>query len=85
MSSLFVETESGSTYHFLDGQMRRLNTKDILRRDNEWVTYYGFYEEPEIGKELIIFLEPLFDTEDLMDKTIRLTTPVTKFYEEDYL
>ena len=85
MSSLFVETESGSTYQFIDGKMRRLNTKDILRRDNEWVEFFGFYEEPEVGKELVIFLEPLFERENPLDTTIRMTTPVTKFYEEDYL
>lgn len=83
MSSLIVETVSGSTYQFLDGKMRRVNTTDILRRDNEWVEVFGFYEAPVVGKELVIFLEPLSEGKNLADVTIRMTTPVTMVYEED--
>jgi hypothetical protein len=83
--SLFVETASGSSYQFFDGKMRRINAKDILRRDAEWVEFFGFYEEPKVGKELVIFLEPVSEKENPLDTTIRLTTPVTRFYEEDYL
>jgi hypothetical protein len=85
MSSLFVETASGSSYQFLDGKMRRVNAKDILRKDAQWVEYYGFHEQPKAGQELVIFLEPPLEAEDQTNRTIRLTTPVTSFYWEDYL
>jgi hypothetical protein len=85
MNSLFVETESGSSYQFLDGKMRRVNAKDILRKDAQWVEYYGFHKQPKAGQELVIFLEPPLEVNDPMERTIRLTTPVTSFYWEDYL
>ena len=85
MTSLFVETASGSSYQFLDGKMRRVNAKDTLRKDAQWVEYYGFHEEPKAGEELVIFVEPLLETDDPMDRTVRVTTPVTSFYWEDYL
>lgn len=85
MTSLFVETASGSSYQFLDGKMRRVNAKDILRKDAQWVDFFGFYEKPEIGEPLIVLVEDPSQTENLAEATVHVTTPVTKFYEEDYL
>jgi hypothetical protein len=83
--SLFVETASGSSYQFLDGKMRRINAKDILRRDAEWVEFFGFYEEPKISQPLIVLVEDPAKSKELAKVRVHMTTPVTKMYEEDYI
>ena len=85
MSSLFVETASGSSYQFFEGKMRRINAKDILRRDAEWVEFFGFYEEPRVGSPLIVLLEDPAESKELAKVRVHVTTPVTLMYEENYL
>jgi hypothetical protein len=83
--SLFVETASGSSYQFIEGKMRRVNAKDILRRDAQWVEFFGFYEKPEIGEPLIVLVEDPAKSEELAKVRVHVTTPVTKMYDEEYL
>lgn len=85
MSAFFVETASGSSYQFLDGKMRRLNARDILRKDAEWVEFFGFYDEPEVGKPLAVLVEDPAKNVDLAKVRVHMTTPVIKIYEEDYI
>jgi hypothetical protein len=71
---MIVTTQTGSIYEIdIDEmKMRRTNKGEDLRRDGEWIS---MIKEPviEIGRSMILYLEPLADN---CSMTTRFTTTV---------
>lgn len=70
-SAMIVTTRSGTRYEFSGFEVRRLGG-DALRRDEEWLKFEWGNGWPEVGKPMILLLEPLGEG----NVTIRTTTEV---------
>lgn len=80
MKNFIARTYTGSCYEFEDRDdcywVRRLDATDPLRRDGEWLRVDSL-STVEIGKPLIIQLEPLGEA----PLTIRITSAVVSIKE----
>ena len=67
-----VRTESGTTYEFRSGFVRRVSSTHEMRQDGGWLKVFSM-GAPTIGESMVIWLEPL-DPEATF--TRRITSPV---------
>lgn len=70
-----VTTESGAVYEFSGDKVRRICEGHQLREDGEWTTVLAA-NEPKMGKQMDLFLQPLCGVPFL-----RLTTRVVSIEE----
>lgn len=55
-----VKTETGSTYQFDDGRVRRVNTDAEKRGDGRWLSLIA-QVEPTVGESMMLIVESLSD------------------------